>query len=183
MSPDPPWRMLERHLSRRPVPLWSERPVAEPVLAEAVGRDLGFGQRVVGPVGLLVAEPLVAEGDAVDDVDELGDEIRLGGTGLTAEMSPQLAWEPAEDALQHYLVLVGQVAAGLLVHGGGVGLDGRQDALVGLRAADTLEEVGESDAAVLARRALAAGLHAQEPGHAGGHRGQVDAVVEDDEAA
>src|SRR2546425_10598362 len=93
--------------------LWSERPVAEPVLSEAVGWDLGFGQRIVGPVGLLVAEALVAEGDAVDDVDKLGDEIRLDGTRPTREMSLPFPWEAAGDGLEPHLALVGQAEEGL----------------------------------------------------------------------
>ena len=52
---------------------------------------------------------------------------------------------------------------------------------VGLVATEAGEDVGDLPAVLLARRALAARLHGEEAGHAGGHGDEVVGVVEHDE--
>ena len=109
--------------------------------------------------------------------------IRVGGGAPPSTWASELVAEAVEDALQHQLVLRGQVAAGAVGDGPQPVVDRLEIVVVGLRAAHPAEQVGEGHPVLLAGDAEAARLDRQEAGHALGHGGHVVVVVEDDEGA
>src|SRR5213078_2022812 len=90
---------------------------------------------------------------------------------------------PAEDAADDALVLLGEKAARLVRDRLEVLGDREEIQRLALRRADAVEQLADGDAVLLARRALAARLHREEPRHALRQRGEVGAVVVDEERA
>src|SRR5581483_8501014 len=147
--------------------------LGRPVLVEALGRPLAGVLGVERPVRLLVEMALVEHGFVAFERDQLGDEGGLSRRGRAADVGLQLVAEPGDDALQDYLVLQAEIAAGALADGVEQAPYFVQVALGAFRLADAAEETGEREPVAFARRALAAGLHGQEARHPRRHRGQV----------
>jgi hypothetical protein len=79
-------------------------------------------------------------------------------------------------------VLEGEVAARAVRHSAQSFLHLDEIELVGVLGAHALEQSGERQALPLARYALPARLHGEEPRDAGGDSGEVGGIVEHDEA-
>ena len=109
--------------------------------------------------------------------------ISTGSTGsaLPVSWAAKTLRDELEDARDHALVLGREVAPRPFHHRAQAGAQPVGVVGFGLVATEAGEDVGDLPTVLLAGRALAARLHGEEAGHAGGHGDEVVGVVEHDE--
>src|SRR5438874_10016740 len=153
------------------------------MLTESIRWRLARVVLVVRPVGLLVSVPLVDHRPAAGDVDQFGNEGRLNPVGPAVHVPVDLLGKAVEQAGHHDLVLAGKEAASLIRDGRDAAANQLELVAARLRTAELSQQPGQSQAILLAWRALTAGLHRKESGDTRNGGGEVVGVVEHDEAS